>query len=120
MNDHDPSDIRVSVSLLDMLAEIRKDQAAGFARLEVTMSGKADKADVARMEARLDAHSKALDEHRTSIAELQVQAREEIRARNVQAQTNQWWHTRMAKAGGFIVGLALVLTAIVTIIRLFH
>ncbi len=120
MDDQPPKDIRVSVSLLDMLADIRKEQTAGFARIEATMGNKADKADVARMEARLDAHGKALDEHRTHIAELQMQAREEAQARQSAASTNQWWHSRLAKLGGFIVGLALVVTAVVSIAQAIH
>lgn len=112
-----PDDIKIAISLREILADIQKDVSKGFARIEVSMSGKADKVDVARMEARLDAHGKALDEHRADIAELKIQAREEESARTVAAKTNAWWHSRLAKVGGFLLGTALAVAAVIAIIQ---
>ena len=44
----------VTYDVRDLLADIKTAQTAGFARLEFAVAAKADKADVARMEARLD------------------------------------------------------------------
>lgn len=118
MTDPDKDNIAVTYTVKELLASMQREQAAGFARIETSMSSKADKSDVARMEARLDAHGKALDEHRTHISELQIQAREEVRARQAAERTNRWWHTGLAKVGGFIVGLAFVVTAVVTVVQL--
>ena len=117
---NDPDDATVHYTVKELLAGIQKEQTQGFVRIEVAMSGKADKADVARLETRLDAHGKALDDHRGQISELQIQTREEERARQVTERTNAWWHTRFAKVGGFLVGAALVVTSGVTIVQIFH
>lgn len=126
----DPDDATVHYTVKELLAAIRKEHAdssamqteqmaAGFARIEVAMSNKADKADVARMETRLDAHGKALDDHRAQISALQIQAREEDRARKAAVETNAWWHGRMAKGGSLALGFCLAAAAIVAVVQQF-
>lgn len=113
----DPDDATVNFTVKELLGNLQKELVSGLARLEVAMSGKADKADVARMEARLDAHGKALDQHRTEINELQIQAREEDRARRAADSANAWWLSRFAKVGGFLLGLALGTAAVVDVLH---
>jgi hypothetical protein len=60
----DPDEVVVTYTVKDILADIKKEQATGFARLEQAMKGKADKSDLARIEGRLDQHQVQIDELR--------------------------------------------------------
>ena len=60
--EHD--DLTVTYSVKDLLSGIRNDVAAGFAKLEAALNGKADKADIARINGRIDEHQKQIDELR--------------------------------------------------------
>jgi ferric-dicitrate binding protein FerR (iron transport regulator) len=55
------SDASVKYTVKELLQKLSDEQTAGFARIEVSLASKADKADVAKLEARLDEHGKAID-----------------------------------------------------------
>jgi hypothetical protein len=57
----DPDDATVTYSVRDLLDVIKTEQTAGFTRLETSMNGKADAADVARIAERVDHHGTRLD-----------------------------------------------------------
>lgn len=60
--EHD--DLTVTYSVKDLLSALKSDVAAGFAKMEVALNGKADKADIAQINGRLDEHQKQIDELR--------------------------------------------------------
>lgn len=109
--DHDDAEVRYTVR--DLLDRIRADQSAGFARIETAMSGKADKADVARLEARLDQHARRLDGNTERLADLEQQQRD-------QRTTREWWTGRAARVGGSFVGCALVAGNIAAVLTATH
>src|SRR5205823_12956141 len=76
----DPDNAKITYTVRELLEGIKRDQTEGFTRIEASMAGKADKADVARLETRLDHHGKRLDEHGGEIATLK-QARRDEKAR---------------------------------------
>lgn len=58
----DPDDAVVAYTVKELLARIEKNQTEGFARLDTSVASKADKADVARLETRLEQHTKDIGE----------------------------------------------------------
>lgn len=94
----DRDDVRIEYTVKELLGDLKKEQTAGFARIEVSMSGKADKADVARMEARLDAHGERL-------GTLEQARRDDQTFQSARA----WNWGRWEKVGAFMVGSALVI-----------
>lgn len=55
-----PDDAQVTYTVRELLRDIKDQQTAGFSRVELSLEAKADKADVARMEVRLDNHAERL------------------------------------------------------------
>jgi hypothetical protein len=54
---NDEHDAQVKYTVKELLAHIKDEQTAGFARIETSLSMKADKADVERLEKQLDSHA---------------------------------------------------------------
>lgn len=55
------TDAVVTISVRDLLTEMRAEQAAGFARLETALASKADRSELSKLEARVDGHADRLD-----------------------------------------------------------
>lgn len=72
----------VSYTVKDLLEKLSKEQTEGFARLSAVMDGKADKADLARIEGRLNKHDDLIDgltqrqalDDRARVTEKQIEA----------------------------------------------
>ena len=101
----DGGEIVVTVPLLARLDAILQAQAAGFSAIGAQLANKADKADVQRLEVRLDAHAKDISElkQKRHDAEVASAARSEDRA-TVLTRRQKFW-------GGFGV-FALVASAL--------
>lgn len=95
----------IRTPLLATLDALRTEQAAGFARVETAMRGKADKADVSRMEARLDAHGAA-------IAALETWRHDKEVASRVHADRDRRQWTVRQKVGA-VCGVVAVVAATV-------
>ena len=100
----------ITTPLLGELQSLRSEQAAGFAALGTKLEGKADKADVARLETRLDAHG-------SDIAELQDWSHDREVARGVHEDRDTRLLTRRQKIWGGIgvvfLGLCTLLSPII-------
>lgn len=103
------SDAEVRYTVKELLKAIRDDQTAGFASLTTALANKADKSDIARMEARLD-HAER------DIAGLK-QARDD---QNAAARGRQEGFSQglslVQKLGAGLVGLAIVAGPIIAVI----
>lgn len=97
----DHGQLVVTRPLMDEIQGLRSDVSAGFAGLTARLEGKADKADVARMEARLD-------EHGTQIAELRQWRHDRETAAGVTARRLDRVLTRRQKVWGIVGAVALV------------
>lgn len=109
----DPDDAQVVYSVRELLDQIKTEQTRGFTQIAESMAGKADKADVARLEARLDHHAKTLDGHSTDIGELQQWRRDREVAADVHQQHNQrtWTFRQKAWAAAGTITLAVATVA---------
>lgn len=101
MSAQDPDDAEVVYSVKELLSEMRRDwaegtkdlrkeQAEGFTRIETAMSGKADKADLVRMQGAFERqfaeHGRELESHQSDIDRL----------KDAHRTREQWW--RLGKA----------------------
>ena len=57
--EHD--DLTVTYGVKELLSDIKTDVAAGFAKLEGALGKKADKADISRLEGRMDSHQTRIE-----------------------------------------------------------
>lgn len=101
----DPDEVVVTYTVKDILAEIKKDQTAGFARIEQAMKGKADKSDLARIEGRLDQHQVQIDElrKRQDRDDEQTRTRQEIQVQR--REWHRWFIPTLLTIGLIVVGL---------------
>ena len=90
----------IQVALLAELRNIQRGQAAGFAEVKTALNGKADKADVARLETRLD-------DHATKIAGLEGWKHDQRLVEGVNLRRDRRAWTAKEKAFG-VVGTLLV------------
>lgn len=113
MSAPDPDDAEVTYSVKELLSEMRRDwaegtkdlrkeQAEGFTRIETAMSGKADKADLVRMQSTFEhqfaEHGRELEAHQTDIEKL----------KDAHRTRQQWWRFGKAIASG-MVSLGIIL-----------
>lgn len=106
----DAGDPQVSYSVKDLLADIKTSVTAGFARLEAQMAGKADKADLVVIHARLDDHEKKLST--LELDRSRVQAVTDSRVRRWSAR-----QTVMATAAGVVAAIATAAAVVYTLVR---
>lgn len=109
-------DAHVSYTVKELLADIKQEQTAGFARIEMGLEAKADKAEVARVEARLDGrldgHSDRLDRQEGRIADVEAALHDEQTGEvAVQQWTIRTW-SRFHKLGAGVVGLFVIVSPI--------
>lgn len=108
--DHD--DAQVTYPVRDLLSQIRNEQTAGFARIETSMASKADKADIERLESRLDHHAKDIGDQAQAIADLRQWKRDRETAASVHVQRDQRTFTTRQKIGAGIGSVCLLLATI--------
>lgn len=113
MSASDPDDAEVTYSVKELLSEMRRDwaegtkdlrkeQAEGFTRIETSMSSKADKADLLRLEHSFDSrfteHGRQLEAHQNDIETL----------KSAHRSREQWWRAGKALFSGLVsVGVIL-------------
>jgi hypothetical protein len=96
----------ITTPLLAELQGIRGLLSDGFARMSTKLEGKADKADMARLEARLDQHA-------TDIAELKTRRHDEELERVVEGRFATQVLTRRQKVWGSIGVCGLIISPLV-------
>jgi hypothetical protein len=94
----------ITTPLISKLDAIQREQAAGFAGVREALNGKADKADVARVETRMEGQ---FQEHHRRISDLEQQQRDTLVADGVLAQEHGKLLTRREKIWGG-VGIAIL------------
>lgn len=118
----DIDDVVVNYTVKELLANLQRELVAGMARLETSMTGKADKADIARLELGLGAQAKEIQRHHDRLLTVEAQVREEKiareTARDTARNTNAWWHGRLAKVGSVLLGICLAAGAIAAVVAL--
>lgn len=58
---YDPDDSTVVYTVKELLKDIKTEQTTGFARVELAMEAKADKADIERLDLRVDRHQHEIE-----------------------------------------------------------
>lgn len=91
----DNDDIKVEYTVKELLATIKNDQTAGFAKLDGQLAGKADKADLVTIHARLDEHGQEIGsiKDRMRADEAANQALETVKSRRL---SNRQWAIGLA------------------------
>ena len=106
-------DAQVTYPVRELLEQMRREQTTGFARLEVSLTQKADKSDVARMEARLDQHGKELSSHDREINSLRQKQREKELTEEVRSQHEERSSTWKRRVMGTLYGVAIVAATVI-------
>jgi hypothetical protein len=103
----------ISFTVSELLQQIKADQTAGFARMEVKLDNKADKADVASIQSDLAHYGERLGKVEDWRRTIEV-SRETNRERAETATTNSQrrWNVVLSAAMVILTG-ALVLVAVV-------
>lgn len=104
----DRDNAEVTYTVRELLAEIKAEQIAGFTRIETSMASKADQADVARIDERLDEHGRVLDSHGERIGGIEGREHDREVAANVHSVRDQRTFTFRQKALGALATLALI------------
>jgi hypothetical protein len=95
----------VTTPLLVMLNNIQRDVAAGFAGLQVSLDGKADKADLAKLEGRWESLNRRVEGLETSRHDREIAA-------TVHQQRDQRTFTKRQKVWGVAGAVALLLATV--------
>ena len=105
----DPDDVTISYTVKELLSDMQKSQTQGFARVEKGLEAKADKADIKRVEERLDRHETRLGsvEARQSVDEAKAQGADRVKSSN---------QDRMARMWAGIAAVAALALAVITIL----
>jgi len=111
----DPDDSTVTYTVKELLEHIKKDQTVGFTEIKESMAGKADKADVARLETTLSHHAEQLGRHREQIGELEKWKRDEIVAEKTRQKTRAWWRSAWAVVSVAIGSVSVIIAALIGI-----
>ena len=109
MPDPDRDDAQVTYTVRELLDRIRTEQTDGFARIETKMAGKADKADLERIEARLDAHERALHGLGGRVDGVEVWQHDKDEAASVHQQRDQRFTKRTKAIWVAVTTLLLIL-----------
>lgn len=111
--DDDQGQPWVRTRLVDELQGIRAEQAAGFASLAKALEHKADKADVAKLEARLDEHQRDLAGHRTELDALRQWQNNKDVAKDVHKQRDREHWTERERTIAILSTAAILLLMVV-------
>lgn len=103
----------ISFTVSELLQQIKADQASGFARMEVKLDNKADKADVASIQSDLAHYGERLgkvEDWRRAVEVSRETSRE--RAETAASNSQRRWNVLLGLAMVVLTG-ALVLVAVV-------
>lgn len=106
ITEDDAGNLVISRPLMDEIQGLRSDVASGNATIVAKLEGKADKADMARMETRLD-------EHGRQISELQQWRHDKEVVGGIHQQHDQQRFTTRQKFWGVVGAAALVVATVI-------
>lgn len=105
----DPDDALVVYSVRELLAGIKEEQSKSFTEIKTSMSGKADKADLTRIEARLDSHARDLTGLKGRVDGVEDWQRGKEKAADVHRQRDERFSKRTKAIWVAVTTLLLIL-----------